>query len=454
MDQSNSRPTQGASGPVGDPSASRVVQGRHRVQVALLESGYWRAHLQADSRQRVINKIVETLERCIPMTGREGQQELKKMAERFEEKIYTAATSLFLPFALWYVARHFGTSFDLQSDYVRKISLKMLIMERTPLDPDIGCADLSCDDVSCVEISTNWNCLKDGFTVETLERCVPMTGRKGQQELKKMTERFEEKIYTAATSLFLPFALWYVARHFGTSFDLQSDYVRKISLKMLIMERTPLDPVLQWPGQRVAIPWKKFAWSCNACVPFGTLQRLSEISRRKVRMTSSHHPLCAVGDTSATMARTKGRDPVRILPCAAKFRTEPFPRYNKLHAIFVEDTSKGLQANGLGVKVEDVVPENQIIPCLEGKKVHDNGNASSFNRVKEIVSNKRKRTDGNDLNGDCVKSKVANQGINAVNDMMGKIATEMKDLPSLTLDERLVAMSVIGGSEPLTVMFD
>ncbi|PWA52979.1 hypothetical protein CTI12_AA449150 [Artemisia annua] len=145
---------------------------------------------------------------------------------------------------------------------------------------------------------------------------------------------------------------------------------------------------------------------------------------------------------------------LKILPCAAKFRTEPFPRYNKLHAIFVEDTSKGLQANGLGVKVEDVVPENQIIPCLEGKKVHDNGNASSFNRVKEIVSNKRKRTDGNDLNGDCVKSKVANQGINAVNDMMGKIATEMKDLPSLTLDERLVAMSVIGGSEPLTVMFD
>ena len=43
MDNSNWRPTQGVSGgPVGDPS---------------MESGDWRAQLQADSRQRIVNKM-------------------------------------------------------------------------------------------------------------------------------------------------------------------------------------------------------------------------------------------------------------------------------------------------------------------------------------------------------------------------------------------------------------
>ncbi|PHT31567.1 hypothetical protein CQW23_27904 [Capsicum baccatum] len=39
--------------------------------------------------------------------------------------------------------------------------------------------------------------------------------------------------------------------------------------------------------------------------------RLPVISRRKVRMTSSHHAPYALGDTRTTMARTKGRDPGR-----------------------------------------------------------------------------------------------------------------------------------------------
>ncbi|KAH8520777.1 hypothetical protein H0E87_001996 [Populus deltoides] len=60
-------------------------------------------------RQRIVNKIMETLKRHLPCSGQEGLQELKKIAVRFEEKIYTAATS--------------------QSDYLRKISLKMLAME-------------------------------------------------------------------------------------------------------------------------------------------------------------------------------------------------------------------------------------------------------------------------------------------------------------------------------------
>ncbi|CAN1229491.1 Mediator of RNA polymerase II transcription subunit 15a [Linum grandiflorum] len=76
---------------------------------AAMEGGDWRATLQADSRQRIVNKIMETLKRHLPFSGQEGLQELKKIAIRFEEKIYTAATS--------------------QSDYLRKISLKMLTME-------------------------------------------------------------------------------------------------------------------------------------------------------------------------------------------------------------------------------------------------------------------------------------------------------------------------------------
>ncbi|KAL5707791.1 hypothetical protein ACHQM5_018652 [Ranunculus cassubicifolius] len=69
----------------------------------------WRTQLQADSRQRIVNKIMETLKRHLPISGPEGLQELKKIAVRFEEKIYSAATT--------------------QSDYLRKISLKMLTME-------------------------------------------------------------------------------------------------------------------------------------------------------------------------------------------------------------------------------------------------------------------------------------------------------------------------------------
>ncbi|CAK9145924.1 unnamed protein product [Ilex paraguariensis] len=58
---------------------------------------------------------MEILKRPLPFSGQEGLQELKKIAVRFEEKIYTAATS--------------------QSDYLRKISLKMLTMEPKPQNP-------------------------------------------------------------------------------------------------------------------------------------------------------------------------------------------------------------------------------------------------------------------------------------------------------------------------------
>ncbi|XP_028779202.1 mediator of RNA polymerase II transcription subunit 15a isoform X2 [Neltuma alba] len=74
-----------------------------------MDTSDWRAQLQPDSRQRIVNKIMDTLKRHLPVSGQDGLHELRKIAQRFEEKIYTAATS--------------------QSDYLRKISLKMLTME-------------------------------------------------------------------------------------------------------------------------------------------------------------------------------------------------------------------------------------------------------------------------------------------------------------------------------------
>ncbi|XP_022714773.1 mediator of RNA polymerase II transcription subunit 15a-like isoform X2 [Durio zibethinus] len=90
MDTNNWRPTPAS----GEPT---------------MDTGDWRTQLQPDSRQRIVNKIMDTLKRHLPFSGQEGLNELRKIAVRFEEKIFTAANS--------------------QSDYLRRISLKMLTME-------------------------------------------------------------------------------------------------------------------------------------------------------------------------------------------------------------------------------------------------------------------------------------------------------------------------------------
>ncbi|GAY65148.1 hypothetical protein CUMW_239020 [Citrus unshiu] len=74
MDTNNWRPTP----PVGESN---------------LDTGDWRTQLQPDSRQRIVNKIMDTLKRHLPFSGQDGLNELKKIAGRFEEKIYTAASS-------------------------------------------------------------------------------------------------------------------------------------------------------------------------------------------------------------------------------------------------------------------------------------------------------------------------------------------------------------------------
>ena len=82
---------------------------------AAMNSVDWRGQLQPDSRRRIVNKVMETLKRHLPVSGQEGLHELRNIAIRFEKKTYTVATSL--------------------SDYLRKISLKMVTLETKSQNP-------------------------------------------------------------------------------------------------------------------------------------------------------------------------------------------------------------------------------------------------------------------------------------------------------------------------------
>lgn len=105
----NWRPTQGA-----DPGAV-AAGGGVDPNAAPPAGADWRTQLQPEARSRIVNKIMETLKKHLPVSVPEGLSELQKIAVRFEEKIYTAATN--------------------QSDYLRKISLKMLSMESQKNNP-------------------------------------------------------------------------------------------------------------------------------------------------------------------------------------------------------------------------------------------------------------------------------------------------------------------------------
>ncbi|CAK9867759.1 unnamed protein product [Sphagnum jensenii] len=69
----------------------------------------WRSSLAQDSRQKIVQRIMDTLQRHMPVAGQDGMEELLKIAWRFEEKVFQAATD--------------------QEDYLRKISLKLLSLE-------------------------------------------------------------------------------------------------------------------------------------------------------------------------------------------------------------------------------------------------------------------------------------------------------------------------------------
>nr|GMD49595.1 mediator of RNA polymerase II transcription subunit 15A-like isoform X4 [Ipomoea batatas] len=61
----------------GDPTA--IAAAAAAPVPGAMETGDWRTQLQPESRQRIVNKIMETLKRHLPFSGPEGLQELKKI---------------------------------------------------------------------------------------------------------------------------------------------------------------------------------------------------------------------------------------------------------------------------------------------------------------------------------------------------------------------------------------
>ncbi|XP_034703001.1 uncharacterized protein LOC117927556 isoform X1 [Vitis riparia] len=170
-------------------SHSTCSQFQRPAQAELVMDGRdWETHLSRESRLRIVNSISNTLRRHLPVSGPEVLRQLWKIAERFEEKIYSAATS--------------------ESDYLRKISLKMLAIKAAMKESHRSSMDM-------------------------LKRHLPVSGPEELCEVRKITEKFEEKIYSAATS--------------------ESDYLRKIPLKVLAMETKCFNPVTN------SLPFNSFA---------------------------------------------------------------------------------------------------------------------------------------------------------------------------------------------------
>ncbi|XP_021320025.1 uncharacterized protein LOC110436815 isoform X2 [Sorghum bicolor] len=96
--------------PRTDPSNTPIQARRRSNHEAMDAGGDWRAQLQPERRSKIVNKIVLTLRKHLPVQVPEGQGlvELQRIAVRFEDKVYAAATT--------------------QAEYLRKISLKLLSM--------------------------------------------------------------------------------------------------------------------------------------------------------------------------------------------------------------------------------------------------------------------------------------------------------------------------------------
>ncbi|KAL4193227.1 hypothetical protein AMTRI_Chr06g198320 [Amborella trichopoda] len=221
-----------ASNPTGEKpkyARSRMDKGgwmhpQGEGDVVLTDANDWRTELSVDLRQRIVNKILDTLKRHFPAGDPVGLSVLTTVAALFEEKIFTSAEN--------------------QADYLRKISLKMPTMEtksamwnstasnptrekrkfaRSSMDnggwmpaQDEGNLVLSDANDWRTELSADSRQRIVNMIMETLKRHLPAGGCDGLSELRKIAARFEEKMFTIAEN--------------------QADYLRKISLKMLTME--------------------------------------------------------------------------------------------------------------------------------------------------------------------------------------------------------------------------
>ncbi|KAL0723586.1 hypothetical protein Bca4012_038185 [Brassica carinata] len=182
----------------------------------------WKTQLPSDSRQKIVNKIRDTLMKHLPYSGPEDIDELKRIAARFEAKVFSSAVN--------------------QTDYLRKISMKMLTMETKAQNASGSSSSIPADSSNNLALEELDNYLMINGNVEpfllneepgdwrtqlppgsrqqivnkirdTLTKHLPYSGPEGIDELKRIAARFEEKVYSSAVN--------------------QTDYLRKISLKML-----------------------------------------------------------------------------------------------------------------------------------------------------------------------------------------------------------------------------
>ncbi|KAJ4915904.1 Mediator of RNA polymerase II transcription subunit 15a [Raphanus sativus] len=161
-----------------------------------MDTGDWRLHLPPDSREKIINKIVETLKNHLPNSGPEGINELRRIAARFEGKILSGAAN--------------------PSDYLRKISIKMLTMETReksaagsssltfpgayntlPVNPGEPAMDTQ-DWKTQLPAGSRQKIVNK--IMETLHKHLPFPGPEGMNELRRIASRFEERIFSDAVS--------------------------------------------------------------------------------------------------------------------------------------------------------------------------------------------------------------------------------------------------------------
>ncbi|XP_020275562.1 E3 ubiquitin-protein ligase BRE1-like isoform X1 [Asparagus officinalis] len=140
-----------------------------QAEAAAGSAGNWRSDLTPEGRDRVANKILETLKRHLPVNVPEGLSELRKIAVRFEGKIYNLATSQVskkekLPITT--VSKHKLNNI-LLSDYLRKISLKMLSMEAKVQQPSLITSGTPNDS------AVNQNLANSGIRYETVTLSYP-----------------------------------------------------------------------------------------------------------------------------------------------------------------------------------------------------------------------------------------------------------------------------------------
>ncbi|XP_058774110.1 mediator of RNA polymerase II transcription subunit 15a-like isoform X1 [Vicia villosa] len=89
-----------------------------------METRGWKSQLHPGSRQRVTSILIDTLKKHIPISSREGLNELEKIAQKYEEWVFTHATSQCD--YIWTISRKMCTIKDPSRDMANYITLNQV----------------------------------------------------------------------------------------------------------------------------------------------------------------------------------------------------------------------------------------------------------------------------------------------------------------------------------------